>query len=102
MKYIKLLISVLYFPLMLPSLLAYLFTSKEVKSKDNEDIAFQGKRRGYRENANKIYCLYHLLQSAKEFRIVYYCRFGRVGKILNLFLHEEPTRFINPVLRKNY
>lgn len=102
MKYVKLLISLLYFPFILPSLLAYLFASNEVKNKVNADIEFQGQRRGYGRNAKKIYCLYHLLQSSKEFRNVYYCRFGRVGKILNLFLHEEPTLFINPVLCKNY
>lgn len=102
MKCIMFLISALYFPLILPSLIAYLFASDEVKGKVNGDIEFQGKRRGYKENANKLYSLYSLLQSAKEFRNVYYCRFGRLGKMLNLFLRQEPTLFINPVLCKHY
>lgn len=102
MKFLKLFISILYFPLILPSLIAYILASGNVKVKVNEDIAFQWKRRVGSKDRNNFYKLYHLLQSAKEFRNVYYCRFGRIGKILKIFLHEEPTLFINPVLCKNY
>lgn len=73
MKLIKFVISFFYLPLVLPSIFAYYLSSENVKTKLNEDIEFQWKRRYGCNKYNNIHRLYFLLIQAKEFRNVYYC-----------------------------
>ena len=46
--------------------------------------------------------LYQLLANCKEFRNVFYCRLGVIGRVLPLFLRPVDSLFINPALCKNY
>ena len=95
--------SIIYFPIAIPGILCYLLTNKDAKSKIEMDVAAYWKRtRGKLNNPVTFSHWYSLYTSNREFRNVYYCRLGLMGKILPVFLKPLSSLFINPTLCKNY
>lgn len=95
--------TVFYAPLMLPALSAYVFLHVDVKEKVAKDVRMYWTRtRGPVDDRSVIGMWYKLMTSNRVFRNVYYCRVGAIGKILNLFLKEEPTLNIERSLCHNY
>lgn len=100
MNYIKL---ILYAPLTLPAFIIYAIQSQSVKNKILKDVNLYWKRtRGSVNDHSNFYLWYVLLTGEKTFRNVFYARVGAVGKILNIFLSQEPTLNIPYGLCKNF
>lgn len=95
--------NVLYFPIAIPGILCYLFSNKEAKRRIIMDVtAYWNRTHGKIKKEATIANWYLLYTSNREFRNVYYCRLGLMGKILPIFLKPVQSLFINPSLCKNY
>lgn len=95
--------SIIYFPIAIPGIICYLITNKDAQSKIKMDVAAYWERtRGKLNKPVAFRHWYMLYTSNREFRNVYYCRLGLMGKILPVFLKPLPSLFINPSLCKNY
>lgn len=93
----------IYVPLMLPAFAAYLSLSPDIKEKVAKDVRmYWARTRGPVDDRSIIGMWYRLMTSNRVFRNVFYCRVGAIGRLLNIFLKEEPTLNIERSLCHNY
>lgn len=96
-------LNVILFPFIIPSIIVWKCVSQDSKKKIRMDVEMYWTRtRGKSNGRSLTNMLYQLLANCKEFRNVFYCRLGVIGRILPLFLRPVDSLFINPVLCKNY
>ena len=99
----SLLKEIFYFPIAIPGILCYLLTNKDAKSKIKMDVkAYWVHTQGNLNVPITMSHWYTIYTTNQEFRNVYYCRLGLMGRILPMFIKPIPSLFINPALCKNY
>ena len=99
----SIILNVILFPFILPSFIAWLCVNQDSKRKIRMDVEmYWARTRGKSNGTSLSNMLYQLLANCKEFRNVFYCRLGRVGRVLPMLLRPVDSLFINPVLCKNY
>lgn len=93
----------IYFPLAIPAIISYFLVGRDARRKIHMDVEMYWTHRCGPINGKKYVSMwYSLLISAQEYRNVFYCRVGLIGRILPNFLKPVKSLFINPSLCNNY